>query len=383
MDYVYLDHAAGSFPKAPGVAEVMADAVRLCGGNINRSTYALSTDTALRVMEAREVLADFFGCAACERLVFTPGATYSINAVLRGVLKKSEHVVISAMEHNAVWRTAVALSQSGIELSIAPCNGDGLIMLDKLEELLRRKPRLLMLAHASNVNGAVQDIPAVAELCRKYGVMLALDAAQTAGHIPIDLEAQGLDAVCFPGHKGLCGPQGIGGIALSERMAALLEPYITGGTGSKSSSEKMPLEYPDHLEAGTPNLPGIMGLAAALEHIKETGLEKRREKETVLTARMLEGMRKCKNIRFPGPAAEKRVGVISVDFEKMDNAQAAERLELEYGILTRCGLHCAPLAHKSLGTYPQGTVRLSFGWATAEKDVDAAVAAIIKIASDK
>lgn len=383
MDYIYLDQAAGSFPKAPGVGAAMARAIERCGGNINRSTYMLSTDTALQVMDVREALADFFGCEKIEHLVFTPGATYSINAVLRGVLAPGDHLIISAMEHNAVWRTACDLEQMGVSLSIALCDREGRLAPDELEKLFCGGTKLVMLAHASNVNGVIQDIPSLSDVCKRHGAFLALDASQTAGHIPLKLDELGVDAICFPGHKGLCGPQGIGGMALSPRMAQSLKPYITGGTGSKSSSEKMPEEYPDHLEPGTPNLPGILGLGAALEHIKETGLQKRREKEIFLTKRMLDGLSKLDGIYVPGPEAAGRVGVVSVDFLGRDNGDVAARLEQEYGVLTRCGLHCAPLAHKTLGTYPQGTVRFSLGWTNTERDVDTALEAIRKIIEEK
>ena len=380
MNTVYLDHAAGSFPKAPGVAEAMAEAILHGGGNINRSTYGLSTDTALQVMEVREALAEFFGCGKIEHVIFTPGATYSINAVLRGVLHRGDHLIISAMEHNAVWRTAKALEEEGVALSVAECDGEGFIKLEKLKALFRPGTKLVMIAQASNVNGALQDIAAISALCRSHGAMLSLDASQSAGHVAIDMGGLGVDEVCFPGHKGLGGPQGIGGLVMSERMAEAIRPSVTGGTGSRSASEKMPEEYPDRLEAGTPNLPGIFGLGAALRHLNETAPAARREKEIALTRRFLEGLSGCAGIRVPGPDAERRVGVISVDFLGVDNADAAARLEEDYGILTRCGLHCAPLAHKSLGTYPQGSVRFSLGRSSTEADVDVAVAAVKEIA---
>lgn len=382
MEYIYLDQAAGSFPKAPGVAAAMARAIESCAGNINRSTYMLSTDTALQVLDVREALAEFFGCRECEHLVFTPGATYSINAVMRGVLKKGDHLIISGMEHNAVWRTAKDLEQMGVRVSVAHCDRNGFLDTEAFEALFCGQTKLVMLAHASNVNGVIQDIPTISAICKSHGAFLALDASQTAGHIPVRLDELGVDAICFPGHKGLCGPQGIGGIALSAPLAEAISPVITGGTGSKSSSEKMPEEYPDRLEPGTPNLPGILGLGAALEYIKARGLENDREREIALTGRFLEGLAGCVGLCVPGPSARERVGVVSVDFTGRDNADAAAELE-DMGILTRCGLHCAPLAHKSLGTYPRGTVRFSLGRSSTERDVDAAVEALHKILAEK
>ena len=381
MKTVYLDQAAGSFPKAPGVSAAVAGLLEHGGGNINRSSYALSTGTGLQVMAVREELAAFFGCSACEELIFTPGATQSVNLVLRGLLRPGDHLIISGMEHNAVYRTAHALTGAGIALSVAPCDGTGALDLDALDRLFRPETRLVMLTHASNVCGTILDIPGAARLCRRRGVPLAVDAAQSAGHIPVRLDELGADAVCFPGHKGLLGPQGIGGAALSPRLARAMTPLITGGTGSSSDSPEMPAELPDRFEAGTGNLPGILGLGAALSYLRSAGLERLRAHEVALTGRFLSALRGCPHIRVPGPPRpEDRVGVISVDFLRRDNAEAAADLEERYGILTRCGLHCAPLAHRTLGTFPRGTVRFSLGPFTAPEAVDAAAQAVLALA---
>jgi len=233
------------------------------------------------------------------------------------------------------------------------------------------------MAHGSNVCGAVQDAAAVGEICRKHGIAFALDVAQTAGHIDIDFEKWGLSALVAPGHKGLLGPSGIGVMLLRDDFAKELDPLIAGGTGSASDSEYLPDYLPDRFESGTPNLPGIYGLAASMRFLQQEGLEKLHSHEMALCKRFMEGVAKIPGVNICGPQGlENRVGVISLDFIGQDNAEVAYRLEMDHGILTRCGLHCAPSAHKSLDTFPRGTVRFSLGFASTEEDVDTALAAI-------
>lgn len=381
MEMIYLDQAAGSFPKAPGVASAVCDCLEHGSSNINRSSHILSIRSELQVMAVREALADLFGCAGCEWIFFTPGATQSINLILRGSLRPGDHVIISGMEHNAVFRTVVDLEKRGVSFSVVPCDCAGRLDLSAARSLFRPETRLVMMTHASNVSGTILDLPAMGELCQAQGVSFAVDAAQTAGHIPVSLGTLRADAICFAGHKGLMGPQGIGGIALSPGFARQLSPLITGGTGSASDSPEMPDTLPDRFEAGTSNLPGILGLGAALSFVRSVGLDALRSHEIALTARFLNALNGCPHIRLPGPKrAEDRVGVISVDFLRRDNGEVAAALEQNYGILTRCGLHCAPLAHHSLETFPQGTVRFSLGWFTSEEDISAAAAAVLALA---
>lgn len=237
------------------------------------------------------------------------------------------------------------------------------------------------MAHGSNVCGAVQDAAAIGRICAEKGVPFALDAAQTAGHLPVDFQAFGLSAMAVPGHKGLLGPGGVGALLLRDDFAKKLTPLIAGGTGSASDSEYLPPYLPDRFESGTANLPGCYGWEAALRFIEETGVDVLRQHERALCARFLDGLADISGVRLVGPRnMDRRVGVISVDFLRRDNAEMAYALEAQYGILTRCGLHCAPSAHKTLGTFPQGTVRFSLGWASAEADVDAALAAIRALA---
>lgn len=380
MQAVYLDNAAGSFPKAPGLGQAMAAFIETGGGNINRSSYRLSTSAATDVLSVRESLGTLFGCSD-SNIIFTSGVTQSLNMVMKGVLKPGDHLIISAMEHNAVWRPAAQLAQEGVSLSVAPCDREGNLLPEDLKRLFRPETRLVVLTHASNVCGTILDVASTGWLCRERGVFLAVDTAQTAGYIDVDMTSLHADAVCFAGHKGMLGPQGIGGIALTDELAQAMRPVLAGGTGSFSSSEQMPRQLPDRFEAGTPNLPGIIGLGHALSFLNASGIAALRKHEIALTSRFLDGILSHPRLYIPGPKdAARRMGVVSVDFLDQDNGELTYALEREYGILVRCGLHCAPLAHRTLGTFPQGTVRFSVGWATAPEEVDAAVTAVLALA---
>lgn len=371
---IYLDNATTSFPKAPGVGAAMLNYVQNIGVNVNRSVYGPAAEAGLQVLTLRETLCALFHHDSPNRVLLTAGATAALNLAIKGYVKKGDHVLVSAMEHNAVMRPLVQL---GIGFDRIPCDIEGRLQVDKIESLIRENTRLLVLNHASNVSGTVQDAAAVGELCARYGIAFVLDASQSAGHIPIDFRALRLSAMAIPGHKGLLGPQGIGALLVSEAFAAQLEPLIAGGTGSMSDSEALPPYLPDRFESGTPNLPGVYGWLAALEYLQAAGIGALRRREQQLTARFLEGLKKIDNIRLVGTKdLTSRVGVIAVDFRSWDNAEAADRLEQEYGILTRCGLHCAPSAHRTLGTFPQGVVRFSLGHSTTEEEIDRALEAI-------
>ena len=300
---------------------------------------------------------------------------HSGDMVIKGFLKPGDHCIVSSMEHNAVMRPLLQLT--GVEYDRIQANREGLINASDVESLIKPNTKLLIMAHGSNVCGAVQDAAAVGEICRKHGIAFALDVAQTAGHIDIDFEGWGLSALVAPGHKGLLGPSGIGVMLLRDDFAKELNPLIAGGTGSASDSEYLPDYLPDRFESGTPNLPGIYGLAASMEFLMTEGLEKLHAHEMTLCKRFMDGVAQIPGVAVCGPQGlENRVGVISLDFVGQDNAEVAYRLEMDHGILTRCGLHCAPSAHKSLDTFPRGTVRFSLGFASTEEDVDTALAAI-------
>ena len=381
MGPIYLDNAATSFPKPPAVAEAMAHYLNDVGASINRGVYASAQSAGLTTLLLREALCGLFRHGEATHCILTPGNTAGLNMAIRGWLKSGDHCLVSAMEHNAVMRPLQDLAKRGVLFDRVPCDSAGRMDPADIVPLIRPNTRLLVMAHGSNVGGAVQDAAAVGRICREHGIPFVLDAAQTAGHWDIDFEGWGLAALSVPGHKGRGG---IGALLLSADFARGLAPILTGGTGSASDSEVQPEYMPDKFESGTANLPGIYGLKAAVDFILETGVDKLREHETALTRRFLDGIRDVPNLRLAGPwELENRAGVISVDFRNIDNAEASFLLEERWGIMTRCGLHCAPNAHKTLGTFPQGTVRFSPGWFTTEAEIDTAVGAVRELAGGR
>lgn len=377
---VYLDNAATSYPKAPGVASAMADYVEKVGATINRSSYASAQEAGLVTLSLRERLCRLFNHPDPTHAVLTPGATAGLNMVIKGLLRPGDHCLVSSMEHNAVMRPLVQLEREGVAFERIPCDAQGRLRLEALPGMIKLNTRLVVMAHGSNVCGTVQDAEAVGKICRERGVPFALDAAQTAGHIEVDFERFGLSALVVPGHKGLLGPQGIGALLLDADFARRLTPLVAGGTGSASDLEELPDWMPDRFESGTPNMPGVYGWEAALGWLENTGIETLENHEKTLSKRFLEGIYGLKNVKLYGATVpEGRTGVFSVGFLNCDNAEAAWRLEREFGILTRCGLHCAPSAHKTLGSFPEGSVRFSTGWANTEADIDAALSAIAAI----
>ncbi len=371
---IYMDHAATSFPKAPGVSDAMKRYLDEIGCNIGRGSYEKSTEAGLAVYEVRERIAEAFGCSDPKRVIFTAGATAALNMAIGGYQEKKGTVLISSLEHNAVIRPLTGVGRTVIRI---PSDPDGTMRLDALD-LAWETVSMCVVTHASNVCGTIQPVEKLSQILREHHVPIILDAAQTAGILPIDLEKNGYSAVCVPAHKGLKGPQGLGVLILSEEFARKLDPVLFGGTGSVSYCDRMPEFLPDRFESGTLNLPGIFGLGAAIRSF-DPAKEWKREKE--LTARFLDHLKSTEGIRVPGPdSAEKRVAVVSVDFLKRDNSAAADDLEQEFGIMTRCGLHCAPEAHKTIGTFPHGTVRFSFSSETTTEEIDYCSDAVRKIA---
>lgn len=374
MKTVYMDNAATSFPKAPGVSDAMKRFLDESCSNIGRGSYLRAQETGLIVIETRERIRDLFDCPDAKHVVFTGGMTASLNTVIKGFVHRGDRVLISSFEHNSVVRPLV---QIGAEIVRIPATADGVSDLSKLPKDLSSF-RLCIHTHASNVSGMIQPVETLSSRLFEAGVPYVLDAAQTAGHFAFSMKELRLSALCMPAHKGLLGPQGLGILCLDPAFADRVEPLIAGGTGSLSYSESIPSFYPDRFEAGTLNLPGIIGLHAALEDVD---LASRRVHERKLIRLFLSRLSALSHVRLLGsPDPDARVGVLSVDFPGKDNADVAYRLETEYGILTRCGLHCAPDAHRALGTFPKGTVRFSFSPATTESDVLAASGAVSSLA---
>ena len=380
MNYIYLDNASTTFPKAPNVASAMADYITNCGININRGSYSLAYDVEDTIYTTRQQLNTLFNGHDPSHVVFTQNVTMSLNMVIKGLLKAGDHVLVSSMEHNAVMRPLTQLLDEGITFDTIPCDSTGSIQMDSIEPLIRPNTVALIINHASNVCGTIQPLKSIGPICKAHNLQFIVDAAQTAGVIPIDVKACHIDALCFTGHKGLLGPQGIGGIILTKEMAQTLTPLIAGGTGSFSHLETMPTHMPDAFESGTLNLPGIIGLNEGLDYIESQGMENIHNHELVLTQSFLEGLQSIDGINIVGKQnIQDRTAVVSITIDSMDPANIAYELESTYHIMTRVGLHCAPRAHQTLGTYPEGTVRFSFGYANTHKDVESALSALHRI----
>ena len=380
MDYIYLDNASTSFPKAPTVATAMSDYITNRGININRGSYALAYDVEDIIYTTRQRLHTLFNSHDPAHVIFTQNVTMSLNMVIKGLLKAGDHVLVSSMEHNAVMRPLTQLLDKGITFDTIPCDSTGSIQMDSIEPLIRPNTVALIINHASNVCGTIQPLESIGPICKAHNLQFIVDAAQTAGVIPIDVKACHIDALCFTGHKGLLGPQGIGGIVLTKEMAQTLTPLIAGGTGSFSHLETMPTHMPDAFESGTLNLPGIIGLNEGLAYIESQGMENIHNHELALTQAFLEGLQSIDGINIVGKQnIQDRTAVVSITIDGMDPANIAYELESTYHIMTRVGLHCAPRAHQTLRTYPEGTVRFSFGYANTHKDVESALSALHRI----
>ena len=377
MDYIYLDNASTSFPKAPTVATAMSDYITNRGININRGSYALAYDVEDIIYTTRQRLNTLFNGHDPSHVIFTQNVTMSLNIVIKGLLKAGDHVLVSSMEHNAVMRPLTQLLDKDITFDTIPCDSTGYIQMESIEPLIRPNTVALIINHASNVCGTIQPLESIGPICKAHNLQFIVDTAQTAGVIPIDVKACHIDALCFTGHKGLLGPQGIGGIILTKEMAQTLTPLIAGGTGSFSHLETMPTNMPDAFEAGTLNLPGIIGLNEGLSYIESQGMENIHNHELALTKAFLEGLHSITGVNIIGKQdIQDRTAVVSITIDDMDAPSIAYELESKYHIMTRVGLHCAPRAHQTLGTYPEGTVRFSFGYANTLEDVDMALSAL-------
>lgn len=356
---IYFDNGSTSWPKAPGVAEAMSELLMKGAFNINRGNYEGAYEVEGLVLQTRDQLAKLFHASDSRRVIFTPGITYSLNYFIKGFLKEGDHVLVSGLEHNAVMRPLTQMKSRGITYDVVHTELDGSVAPEAVERAIKPHTRAVIVLHASNVCGTVLPVREIGEVCKRHHLWFVVDSAQSAGTIPVNMEECGIDFLAFTGHKGLLGPQGIGGFLLTEELDKEMIPYISGGTGSQSDSLEMPGTLPDKYESGTMNLPGIIGLNAALSYLERTGLSTLHEKKMELTRQFLDRVRSIPGVRIVGKQDIKdRVAVVSLDFLEKDNAVMAFELEQQYGVMTRVGLHCAPLAHQTLGTYPQGTVRL-------------------------
>ncbi|MFH0725302.1 MAG: aminotransferase class V-fold PLP-dependent enzyme [Pseudomonadota bacterium] len=399
-EFIYLDNAATSFPKPPQVVDAMVHFMRHVGANPGRSGHALAVEAQRIVETARENLARLFNIKNAERISFALNITEALNTVIHGFLSPGDHVVTTAMEHNSVMRPLTLLQERGdLSLDIAPCDHKGILDIDLLAGLVRKNTRLVVLNHASNVCGTLQDVTAVKNAIGD--IPLLLDTAQTAGVVPIDVQASAVDFLAFTGHKGLMGPQGTGGLFVREGLT--LRPLKQGGTGTRSEDLRQPEAMPTLLESGTQNNVGIAGLGAAVEFILREGVEAIERHERQLTKALLDGIYDLQKVSIYGPLVpEKQVAVVSI---RLDNtlsndsegvggcgsinlewyddgvplSEAGDQFSRLGGILVRTGLHCAPLAHQTLGTFPDGTIRLSMGYFNTLADIEAAVQVIRRL----
>lgn len=367
---IYFDNACTSFPKPEGVAEAVYEYMTKTGSNINRGCYSNAYNTEEMVFETREILREMFNAEDARNVVFTRGITESLNIVIKGYLKETDHVIVSSYEHNAVMRP---LNGVGIEF-------DRYTDVGSIRGMIKSNTKAIIANHASNVCKMVSPLDEIGEICREYGLKFIVDTAQTAGSYNIDMKKMNIDVLAFAGHKGLMGPQGIGGMILTDDMAQKIRSFIEGGTGSMSDKETTPDCLPDKFEAGTLNIPGIAGLNASLKWIKGIGVENIHKKECELGNRFTLGISDlvpCGKINIVGLYSDSPV--ISINCLTRDNSEVAAILDEKYGIMTRVGLHCSPSAHKTLGTFPEGTVRFSFGYFNTTEEVDFAVRAIHEI----
>lgn len=410
MKKIYLDNSATSFPKAPGVVDAMCEYINNVGANINRGSYGNAYDAESVVFDTREQLAELFNGGDPKNVIFTPNVTTALNFVMKGLLNSGDHVITSSLEHNAVMRPLTQLLPE-VAFSRIPCTSvfakiNGYVTEyvttdpDSVSALLRPSTRAVVVSHASNVSGLVSPLEEIGSFAHSHGLYFIVDAAQTAGLFPIDMQKMNIDFLCFTGHKGLYGPQGTGGFIVREGLEKELKPLISGGTGSISHTEEVPDFMPDRFEAGTPNLPGLYGLNAALKFLSETTMDAIREHELGLTnlfirrllsseaykngkMRLLTGLGIFDAANVREPVFEKEnvlfAPVVSVDTLSMDAAEAAFILEDEFGIAVRVGLHCAPSAHRTYNTYPRGTVRFSFGYFNTEEEVLSAADALTAV----
>ena len=377
---IYFDNGSTSYPKAPGVAQAVMEILENGCFNINRGGYAGAYEMSALVYDTREKIAALFDCPSGRRVVFTGGITQSLNMALKGLLRAGDHVVTTQMEHNAVIRPLAQLRASGVLVDTARCGRDGRLDLADMESKITRQTKLVVMTHASNVSGTILPIRELGAICRERGALLLVDSAQTAGVLPISMREDNIDLLAFSGHKGLLAAQGIGGLVLSQQIADLMTPLLAGGTGSHSDMAEMPAELPDRLEAGTLNLPGIAALSASLDYISEVGVGAIYAREMELLTLLTDGLASISGVRVAGPERlEDKCAIAALDFSKIDNAAVSARLDEEFGIMTRCGLHCAPGAHRALGTYPQGVVRCSLGHKNTEAEVESFLNALREI----
>lgn len=378
---IYLDNAATTLHKPQCVIDAVCAAMGSMG-NASRGAHGGALQASRTVYGTREKLAKLFGCKRADHVVFTANSTEALNIAIRGAIDAGSHVITTDLEHNSVLRPLYLLeAEQNISLSFVRADRQGKVDIADFEKLIRENTRAIVCTHASNLTGNRIDIAAVGEIAQRHGLVFIVDASQSAGAMEIDMEQMGIDILCFTGHKGLMGPQGIGGLCVREGIE--IRPFKVGGSGVQSYSKTQPTEMPTRLEAGTLNGHGIAGLSAALDYLEKTGVEQIAKKERALMRRFYEGVVAVPGVTVYGDFSdEERGAVVTLNIRDYDSGSVADELGEVYGIATRAGAHCAPRMHEALGTVEQGAVRFSFSWFNTEDDVDTAIRAVRELAED-
>jgi len=377
---IYLDHAATSWPKPPEVTDAVVNAMLNDAANPGRGSHAMAVRASRIMFNARKSLAKLFHVANPNDIAFASNTTVALNMAIKGWLKPGDHVISTAVEHNSVRRPLHHLEQMiGIETTYIELDQQGNVNVKSIEQAIRNHTSLIVVNHSSNLLGTILPVAEIGEIARKHGVKLLVDAAQSAGILPVDVRSMGIHMLAFPGHKGLLGPQGTGGLYIDPELE--LTPLMHGGTGSQSETPEQPMVRPDRYEAGTQNTPGLAGLHAGVNYVLKETVDSIYEKEWALTQRMMEGLLKVPGVRVLGPELGKpRTGIVSFVLEGVDPSEMSFILDQHYRIAVRAGFHCTPLAHACAGTLESGAVRASVGAFTTKAEADALVEAVGEIA---
>ena len=376
---IYLDNAATSWPKPPQVIQAILDVLKRGGANHGRSAHASARQAEDALLIVREVIANFFNINDPMRIAFMPNTTYALNTAIYGVITRGSTVVTTAMEHNSVLRPLKTLEKEGtINLEIIKPDKYGKVSIQNIKKTLRKGIELFCMTLSSNVTGAIMPVAEAGKICRAHGITFLVDAAQGAGVIPIDVEKMNIDLLAFPGHKGLFGPQGTAGLYVREGV--IIKPLVQGGTGSFSDRLVQPEIFPDVLESGTLNVPGIVGLGKGILFINDTGIENIQFQKKSLLEMLFDGLGRESNINIYSPPPEQNSGILALSVQDMDSSEVSYLLDRKFGICTRSGFHCAPLSHLALGTTDTGLVRISPGYFNNETEIELAIKAIQSIA---
>lgn len=383
MSIIYMDHAATSWPKPPQVIASIQNAIVNAGGNPGRGSHRLAIAAGETLYETRDVVASFFNCPDPFRVTFSKNITEAINLIMRGFLRPGDHVLVSPMEHNAVMRPLIFLEKRGVSHTVLPAGSDGKILTESIPALIHPATRLMIICHESNVNGVIQPVREAGKIAEEHGIFLLVDAAQSSGSLPINMQQDAIDFLAFTGHKGLYGPTGTGGVIFGDRVNSReIEPLILGGTGSLSESFEQPEFMPDQLESGTQNVAGLAGLTAGIRWVSEQLARNPRTLDHKII-RLIDGLRQIPGVTcYTALKPEDQGSVISITIADTDNGLAGEWLDTKRNIMSRVGLHCAPAAHKQLGTFPNGTIRLSVSWMTTDKEIEMVIQAVRELAEN-